>query len=105
MIAVDQGRDGILELKHAVFDVNGTLTRDGQLLEGVIERMRALRLLVEVHLLTADTDGTQKHINRLLAVDKLPNMRATVLRTEDGPEDEQKARYVAELGKATVAAI
>jgi soluble P-type ATPase len=32
-------------------------------------------------------------------------MRATVLRTEDGPEDEQKARYVAELGKATVAAI
>jgi soluble P-type ATPase len=105
MIAVDQGRDGILELKHAVFDVNGTLTRDGQLLEGVIERMRALRLLVEVHLLTADTYGTQKHINRLLAVDKLPNMRATVLRTEDGPEDEQKARYVAELGKATVAAI
>jgi soluble P-type ATPase len=105
MITVDQGRDGLLELKHAVFDVNGTLTRDGQLVDGVIERMQALRQLVEVHLLTADTYGTQEHINRLLAVDKPPNMRATVLKTEDGPEDEQKARYVARLGKDATAAI
>jgi len=94
VITVDQGRDGILELKHAVFDVNGTLTRDGQLVDGVIERMHALGQLVEVHLLTADTYGTQEHINQLLAVDKLPNMRTTVLKSEDGPEDEQTARYV-----------
>ncbi len=105
MIQVDLGRADVLRLEYAVFDVNGTLTRDGQLVDGVIERMHALRQLVEVHLLTANTYGTQDAINQALAVTKLPNMKVKCLRTEDGPEDEQKASYVAELGTEKVVAI
>jgi soluble P-type ATPase len=105
MIEVDQGRDGILRLQHAVFDVNGTITRDGQLVEGVIERMHALRRVVKVHLLTANTYGTQELIDRLLAVSALPNMESKVLKTEEAPEDEQKASYVKNLGPESVAAV
>jgi soluble P-type ATPase len=105
MIKVDLGRDGFLQLDYAVFDVNGTLTRDGQLVDGVIERVHALRQLVEVHLLTANTYGTQDMINQALAITKYPKIKATILRAEDGPEDKQKVTYIARLGIEKVAAI
>jgi soluble P-type ATPase len=105
MITVDLGREGLLRLEHAVFDVNGTLTRDGQLFDGVIERMHTLRELVDVHLLTANAYRTQDSIDQALAVTTLPNIRTTVLRTEDGPEDEQKVRYITRLGIEKVVAI
>jgi len=105
MIEIDLGRHGCIRLEYAVFDVNGTLTRDGQLIDGVIERMHALRRLVKVHLLTANTYGTQDMIDQILAVAEPPAITTTVLRTEDGPEDEQKAKYIATLGIANVAAV
>ncbi len=107
MIEVELRKGEVLTLEHAVFDVNGTLTRDGHLVDGVIERMHALSRLVEVHLLTANTYGTQDAINVALAITKLPNMRATILNTANGapPEDEQKAEYIAKLGVEHVAAI
>ena len=105
-ITVDAGRGGIYRLEHAVFDVNGTLTRDGQLVPGVIERMQALRQILKVHLLTADTYGTQKPIiNTMLAVDVDPKIESRILDTKTAPEDEQKERYVVELGEDHVVAV
>jgi len=97
MIEVELRKGEVLRPEHAVFDVNGTLTCDGHLVEGgVIEGMHALRRLVEVHLLTANTYGTQDANNVALAVTKLPNMRATILNTANGapPADEQKGRIL-----------
>jgi soluble P-type ATPase len=105
MVRVDAGNGGIYELEHAVFDVNGTLTQDGQLSPGVIERMHSLRQIVRIHLLTADTYGTQRSINVSLAVDVEPKIAWKILEKKDGAEDEQKKSYVANLGTDRVAAI
>jgi soluble P-type ATPase len=105
-ITIDAGNGDIYELEHAVFDVNGTLTQDGQLVPGVIERMHSLRRIVKVHLLTADTYRTQQSvINPMLAVDIEPTITWKILDQKDGPEDQQKRQYVLDLGKDTVAAI
>lgn len=105
-LTIDEGRGGKYDLEHAVFDVNGTLTQDGQLVLGVLERMHILRRILTVHLLTADTYRTQKPIiNPTLAVDVEPKIEWTILKNEDGPEDEQKKTYVRHLGKDKVVAI
>lgn len=105
-VTIDAGLAGIYELEHAVFDVNGTLTRDGQLVPGVVERLHSLRQILKLHLLTADTYGTQRPIiNPMLAVNVAPQIKVKVLEEKDGPEDEQKKNYVLELGKDKVAAI
>ncbi len=97
MIALDIPGRGDLELKHLVFDVNGTLALDGQLLEGVAKRIAALRDRLEIHLITADTHGKQA------AIDHILGLRA--VRLQPGNEAIQKADFVRSLNAATVAAV
>jgi P-type E1-E2 ATPase len=89
---------GIIELEYAVFDVNGTLAVDGQLLKGVEPLIAQLRGKLEVRLLTADTHGRQAEIDRQLkfSADRLK---------PGGHEREQKADYVRALGANKVVAI
>ena len=89
---------GILELEYAVFDVNGTLAVDGQLIAGVEPLIAQLRGKLEVRLLTADTHGKQVEIDRQLkfAADRLK---------PGGYEREQKADYVRSLEAHKVVAI
>jgi P-type E1-E2 ATPase len=47
-----------LEFRHALFDVNGTLTNRGALIEGVAPLLTDLASRVSVQLLSADTFGT-----------------------------------------------
>ena len=48
----------MITIEHLVLDYNGTVAEDGQLIDGVEERMRALKDRVNIHVLTADTYGT-----------------------------------------------
>jgi P-type E1-E2 ATPase len=89
---------GIVELDYAVFDVNGTLAVDGQLIKGVEPLMAQLRGKLEVRLLTADTHGKQIEIDRQL------KLTADRLKP-GGHEREQKADYVRTLGAHKVVAI
>ncbi len=89
---------GRYELRHLVLDVNGTLTRDGELIPGVEEPLGELRTFLEVRLISADTLG------RLDAIAVQLSLPARRLST-DGTESEQKARFVEELGPATVVPI
>ncbi len=58
MIEIDvPGREPIT-IEHLVLDYNGTIAEDGQLIDGVAERLSELGERVEVHVLTADTYGT-----------------------------------------------
>ncbi len=57
-----------LELAHLLLDVNGTLTSRGTLLEGVPERIEALKRELEVHLLSADTFGSLAAVGAVLGV-------------------------------------
>ncbi len=98
MVRLDIPGWGPVTLQHAVLDVNGTLALDGRLIDGVAERIRALRERLQVHLLTADTHGRQGEIDALLGL--------AARRMERGqPEDEQKEAYVRGLGADSVVAI
>jgi P-type E1-E2 ATPase len=97
MIELNIPGRGILTIEHLVMDVNGTLAVDGILIEGVANRIDALRDRLSVHLLTADTHGKQ------IVIDKLLNLQA--VRIKPGNEADQKAAYVKQLGAEHVAAI
>ncbi len=88
---------GTLRLAHAVLDVNGTIAKDGRLLEKVAKPLAGLRDRLTIHLLTADTYGKQDNIDLMLG------MRAT--RLKPGNEGPQKADFVRQLGAETVVAI
>jgi P-type E1-E2 ATPase len=88
---------GEYHLEHLVMDVNGTLAVDGQLIEGVAEKIASLRGELTIHLLTADTHGRQAAIDRQLDL--------TAVRIKPGGEALQKAEYVRGLGREKVAAI
>ncbi len=94
MIELDIPGRGSYQLEHLVFDVNGTLAVDGILLEGVIERITALRAHLNIHLLTADTHGRQDVIDATLGLE------AQRIGTSAG-----KLRYVLDLGADRVVAI
>ena len=88
---------GLVELEHLVCDVNGTLTVDGQLFDGLVRPLMNLRDRLELHLITADTLGRQSLIDRQL------NLQA--VRLQPGDEALQKAAYVQRLGAQSVIAI
>lgn len=97
MIELNIPGRGQLQLYHLVCDVNGTLTLDGQLLDGVSRILSGLQDRLEIHLLTADTHGRQAQIDRQLGL--------KALQVLPGDESGQKADYIAKLGPGSVAAI
>ena len=61
---------GQLDLQHLVLDYNGTLALDGALIPGVAEQLRAIHQLgVQLHVITADTNGTVVRACQGLPVD------------------------------------
>ena len=54
-------------LRHLVLDLNGTLALDGRLLPGVAEALLALKDLLAVHIVTADTFGTAASLSDMAA--------------------------------------
>ena len=62
-----------LELTTAIFDLNGTLTVHGELLDGVADRIRRLRPQLHVLLLSSDTYGT---LDAIAAELQVPARRA-----------------------------
>jgi P-type E1-E2 ATPase len=88
---------GEYTLEHLVMDVNGTLAVDGQLIESVAAKIASLRERLSIHLLTADTHGRQRIIDRQLDL--------TAVRIQPGEEVLQKAEYIRRLGAERVVAI
>jgi len=97
VIEIEVPGRGSYRLAHVVLDVNGTIVADGQLIEGVAQRVTELRHLVKVHMLTADTRRRQH------AIDAQLGMRAARIAPMD--EAAQKASFVHELGSEGVCAV
>ncbi len=49
---------GKLEIKNLILDYNGTIAKDGKLLDGLKEMIIELDSLVDIYVLTADTYGS-----------------------------------------------
>jgi soluble P-type ATPase len=57
-----------LRIASALIDFNGTLAVDGQLIDGVAERLRELSQKIDVHVVTGDTTGTASQALHALPV-------------------------------------
>lgn len=102
MIELSIPGQGIIQLEHLVVDVNGTLTVDGRLVDGVSRLIGQLRDRIQVHMITADTLGRQSVIDHQLNIEAV---RIQPTGKSDSSEAEQKAAYVRQLGADTVLAI
>lgn len=86
-----------LSLDHLVLDYNGTLARDGRLIEGVAPRLQQLGEIVRIHVVTANTFGT--------VAGELGALPLTLTILEPEGQDRRKAAYVRRLEANTVAAV
>jgi soluble P-type ATPase len=93
MIRIDIPQRGIIELQHAVFDVNGTLAVDGMPIPGVVDRLKALANHLSLHVLTAGTHGNIAELEQMLG---FPLHIIT--------SGEEKMHFVEQLGPANVIA-
>ncbi len=84
-------------IEHVVLDMNGTITLDGELLDGVTQRLADLAARIHVAVITADTHGGAAKLEESLGLETV------VLRT--GGEAEQKAEFVRRLGADRCVAI
>jgi soluble P-type ATPase len=87
-----------LQLSHLVLDYNGTLACDGQLVEGVQQRLVALAEKMTVYIITADTFGTVR-----ASLEDIP-CQLVILPATD-PQDLEKRNFVQRLGERNTVAI
>lgn len=97
MITIEIPGYRTFEFRHLVCDVNGTLAGDGILLEGVAPLLEKLRAMLEIHLVTADTHGSQAAINRILGCE------AVIIPVEN--QVKAKQDYIERLDAETVVAV
>lgn len=92
-IKIDIPQRGVIELQHAVFDVNGTLAVDGIAVPGTDERLKRLSEHLSIHLITSGTHGNLAELQRTLGFPVREIHRG-----------DEKMRYVQNLGPANVVA-
>ena len=97
MIEISIPGAGILRLKHLVMDFNGTLARDGCLLEGIHPRLGRLAAELTLHVVTADTFGE--------ASAQLTGLACKVRILAGDEQASAKLAYIQKLGVDQVAAI
>lgn len=97
MIKLDITGFGLLELEHFVADFSGTISEDGKVLPGVIEKLNELSEQLNIHVLTSDTFGR--------AQQELIGVNCTLHILEGEGHTVQKEKYVSALGENRVAAL
>lgn len=85
-----------LDIRHVVFDYNGTLAVDGDLIPGVAAQINRFAPQLTFHVITADTFGTVEHA--------LQDVECTVHVITGSRQDESKLQYIEQLGKEHVLA-
>lgn len=86
-----------LRIEHLVLDYNGTIAEDGELIEGVIEKIGELAQHLQLHVLTADTHGTVE--------EKLTGLPCSVRIIGAEAQDLRKREYVVAVGPKMAAAV
>lgn len=77
MLKMDVPGFGELQLLHAVFDFNGTLAIEGELIDGIAERLNTLSERIHLHIITGDSFGKAK--SELADI----NCKLTILQPQD----------------------
>ncbi|HTT13939.1 MAG TPA: hypothetical protein VMG60_23990 [Burkholderiaceae bacterium] len=88
---------GLLRLEHLVLDFNGTLARDGALIDGVADRIGRLSAQMAVHVVTGDTFGNARAA--------LAGSAASLRMMPSQNQAEAKRAYLEALGRHASACI
>ena len=97
MIEIDIPGQRTYGLEHLVLDLNGTLSLDGGIIEGVTKRLDLLRSMVDILIVTADTRGRARKLEE--------SLRVKIHKVDPGDEQAQKLKLVQQLGSETTVAI
>ena len=87
------------EIKHVVFDMNGTLANGGMISKETVSLVKTLSKQASIHVITADTHGTAHLIEKMLA------MTAKVKVVDGSHTSDDKKQLVEELGEANTIAV
>ena len=101
MVRVDLPSGIIYKLFNLILDLNGTLTIDGRLVDGVVERLKKLSERINTYVLTADTNQTINELKDQLVRECGVNIHIL----EVGRGDLQKLAFLENLGSDETAAI
>jgi soluble P-type ATPase len=88
---------GEYRFEHLVLDLNGTIALDGNIIEGVSDKLEFLSNMIDVLVVTADTRGKAQELGQ--------SLRVRIHKVEPGDEQAQKLKLVQELGKDTTVSI
>jgi soluble P-type ATPase len=88
---------GNLYIANVLFDLNGTLARDGIIAESTRERLQVLSEHLSLYVMSADTHGTLDQVTKGLPVQ--------VQRVQQTPGAIEKRDFLARLGAAQTAAV
>lgn len=97
MVAVEISGFGNIETKSLVLDYNGTLAKDGFLLDGVADLIKLLSEKLDVYVITADTFGS--------VAKEMEGLPVTIVHMGNGEEKAEKLSLIEKLGGKTTAAI
>jgi soluble P-type ATPase len=92
MIIKIPGRETV-EIKNIIFDYNGTIAIDGQLIEGAAKSINELSSDFNFHVITADTFGSVNN--------ELKDVTCKVIKIPEQNQDQTKVEYLLKLGKET----
>ena len=86
---------GQYKLEHLVLDLNGTIALDGEIIEGVEERLQQLSSMLSISIITADTQGNAQRLEE--------SSQLKIHKIDTGEEGAQKLKLVQQLaGENTV---
>lgn len=85
------------KIEKLVFDLNGTIACDGNLIDGVKERINNLADNFDIYILTADTNGNAEFV--------LQDLKAKLVIIDQRDGSRFKADYVEKLGRKSVIAV
>lgn len=90
MIEIDIPAKGRIEIKHILFDYNGTIAEDGQLLPSVKENINAFGDRLDFHVITADTFGS--------VAKQMEDVRVNLAVISNDDQDQKKLDFLNTLG-------
>jgi soluble P-type ATPase len=89
MLALNIPGTGRFNFHHLVLDFNGTIAFGGELIPGVAERVKLLSEDVEIHVITADTNGS--------VAEQCSGLPVTVRVLQSDDHTGEKGRFVLDL--------
>jgi len=88
---------GKLKIKRLVLDLNGTIALDGEIIDGVAERLDRLSRLLDIFIITSDTMGSAERVTK--------DLKIKLYKIKKGNENAQKLELIRKIGERETVAI